>query len=189
MTPTLRKLRHAKLLQAKRAAGDSNGSGSSGGSAGAQGSDTPLSTDLESTTAALKRKMSASGDLVIRRLLIGDRSEAAIAYLAGMTDVMLIHDAIVRPLMAAHGASRSPAIDDVETRIVSAANVTRISSLDLLVDEIITGKTAVIIAGLGIALAVNTEGWEKRAVEESAPRSSSGAHARVSSRLCRTISP
>lgn len=161
-----RRLKRPRRVTSQQRQASSDGQQAS--SAGANAGDRSLREDLESSLAAVRAELAASSDLVTRRLSAGGRA-AAIVYLAGMIEVKLVHEAVVAPLMAASGDQGEDFLELLAASVISAASVERVDTLDLVVSGITAGKTAIFVAGIRGCLMVETQGWEKRAVEE--PRS------------------
>lgn len=128
-----------------------------------------LAGDLDASLSAICERLAGSSDLIIRRLTSGGQIETAIAYLSGMVDAKLVQQAVIEPLMADRCDLGVDPLGTLEARVISAANVERVDTLDLVLDGITAGKTAVLIPGVSACLLVDTQGWEKRSVDE--PRS------------------
>lgn len=145
-----------------------------------------LSTDLGENLEALQKIFGNSADLVFRTFTIdGLNLRAALVYLDGLVENPGVNDFLLRPLMqrgnqirlaveqspapgypGEAGAARHPLLRNLQQFLVINTAVTERAVFSDLVDEIISGSTALLIDTVPAALSVPQRGYEERGVQE-----------------------
>jgi len=133
-----------------------------------------LTEGLDKNLAALAELFGSPPDLVVRRLRLGTAPhvEAAVVYLDGMVEDMVVHQHILFPLLRGGPAREEPVIlraslaERARETLVAAGNLSEARDLRRLADEILLGRVAVLFDGCPTALAVSAKGWASRAVED-----------------------
>jgi spore germination protein KA len=146
-----------------------------------------LSPDLTVNLKALKKVLGGSGDIVYRTFTInGINLRAALVYLDGLVENPSVNDFIMRPLMqrgdqliemikqqsaekelpAEEGAAIDPLLRHLQQFLVVNGAVAERTVFTQVVDDILTGATAVLIDTVPAALLIPQRGFEERGVEE-----------------------
>ncbi len=117
-------------------------------------------------------KIPVNEDIYIREFKISEDTRAAIAYIEGMVDRIMINDFILRPIMTSErlaGLEEGRAVDFIFDYILSANKVKR---TDNFVNDVITdmlkGFTVLFIDGCRECLLIDCKGYEKRSIEKPA---------------------
>lgn len=137
----------------------------------------PLTDDLEANLDAVRSTFGDSGDLVIRRFIVGkQRLQAAVVYFDGLGDNETINENIITPLMSADclpedGDGSVPLIDWLEKTGIPIGEQSRTDRLNRVIRTVLSGDSALLLNGVNTALLLNTKGWERRGIDE--PRTES----------------
>ena len=135
---------------------------------------TKLSGNLQQNLNIVQNILGISSDIVIREFNFGDvgKTSAAIIYLDGMTNSTTVNDSIIRPLMFDSHLCNSKDvlvtnnIKLIEKTMISVGGVKGVTLIDQIIDHCLSGETILLVDGSPEALAINTQGWESRGVEE-----------------------
>lgn len=144
-----------------------------------------LSQSLGANLKALKQIFGASTDVVYRPLVIkGWRLGAALVYLDGMVDGTSLNEYIVRPLIerGVHpvvidqpppdplpsGASgvKHPLLQEIERTLVGSVDLSERSLFTQVVDDLLSGMTALLIDTVNAALTIPLQEFQHRSVDE-----------------------
>ncbi|MGM7701592.1 spore germination protein [Pseudalkalibacillus sp. Hm43] len=132
---------------------------------------TPLYEKLDSNLETLNLLFSNTPDLIVRKLETKTGREAAIAYFTNQVDIDVINEHIIKPLL--HAKTK---VEDYRS-IVTVGDVMNIEHWSKVENGLLSGKTILFIEGSNIALALGTEKWPERAIEEPTAESAiKGAH-------------
>ncbi len=135
-----------------------------------------LSQDLDQNLTAIKAEFRGSVDLVVRSFSFGGEGNGALRagliYLDGMSNLIMINDAIIRPLM--YDLHLSPetetadlsSLDKIRERLLAVSEVTPVCTYDEVTQACLSGNAALLVEGFSKALSIGVKGWEKRAVSE-----------------------
>ncbi len=133
-----------------------------------------LSQSLNSNLEILKGLIGKNFDLVIRKFTLGEHGpvNAALIYLNGMTDLTIINESILRPLMF-RSINQNPntvldldVIEMIKTTILSVGEVSQSPLVQEVVDNYLSGKTILMVEGCDQALMIMTTDWKSRNVGE-----------------------
>ncbi|GAA3330833.1 hypothetical protein GCM10020331_084930 [Ectobacillus funiculus] len=98
-----------------------------------------------------------------------------LVFLDGLTNMELIDDDVIKPLLEYGKNSLSPSMlhfEELETmlrnQVISAAQVSSGAHIQEVIDHVLSGDTALILDGVGQALFISAKEWESRSVEEPA---------------------
>lgn len=135
-----------------------------------------LSQSLKTNLDTLKKEFSESCDLIVREFSFGkDGSvEAAILCFDGLTNMTMINDSVIKPLMYDSRFFRSdiPAcnlnVEELRDRLVSVGDVKTIQTLREATEACLSGNTVLLVEGFDKALDISAKGWDKRAISEPA---------------------
>ncbi|GAB6155058.1 spore germination protein [Desulfosporosinus burensis] len=162
------KLRYLKLLNANYV--DQKKQGTSQYS---QDQNTPgkVSQSLEKNLDVLRNLIGNNYDVIIRKFAYGNQIDVAIIYLSGMTDLTMINDSIIKPLMIESRLSKNETlklndITEIGRTIISVGQIKKLSSFDEIIDGCLTGDSILLVNGFEEALAIMTADWKSRGVDE-----------------------
>jgi spore germination protein KA len=136
----------------------------------------PLLASLALNLSKIRQTMGQSSDLIVREILLRQDPlviQAAIVYMDGLADVKAVQDFILPSLMQHRHSLPSSLlqiadlINEIKQMSLTVANLREITDFTGLFESILSGGTVILLDGAAIGLAVNTEGWEDRNVEES----------------------
>lgn len=134
-----------------------------------------LSQDLEQNLTSINEALNKSPDLIIRRFMIGlNKSlDASVVYIDGLTDKTIINDHVLCPLMTDISKvkfrgepSSQESLSWIEEHLITANDLSRVTCLDMVLDAILIGDTALLIEGFSEAIQISTKEWEKRSIQE-----------------------
>ena len=133
-------------------------------------SPTEISKNLSINFELIQEIFDNSADLVVRRFTIGSRSiEAMVVNLSGMSELKLINDNIIGPLMREIKKAASPEQITLKYLKDSAINLNAVyetSSMDEAVTAILNGNAAFFLDSSSKALIMNTKTWAHRGVQQ-----------------------
>lgn len=122
--------------------------------------DDVLSADLTQNTEKLPQLFSQAPDLVIRRFKIaGNKTDAALVYLKGLTDKDAIQNYVLKPLIQScfdHNMELPITIGEVET----------VHSWSQIQDAILGGDSILLVNGQISAYQLATKGWPQREIND-----------------------
>ncbi|RCX20948.1 spore germination protein KA [Anaerobacterium chartisolvens] len=135
---------------------------------------TLLSPDLKVNLEALRNILGTGEDIIMRTFSFGGNKQAkgALIFVDGMVDKDVISSSVMKPLMydtyifAKKNASDTCNIDIVYEELLSVSDVQKISTLDDLLDYLLSGSTILLVDGSKEALVINAKKWERRSVEK-----------------------
>ncbi len=131
----------------------------------------PLSEDLDLNVKTLEALFGGSSDWVARRVRIAGGRQAAVTYIDGLADKQMLEENVVRPLLyEAFPIHAECDMDDVryvlENHVIVHTQVKTVESVHDVVDAVLHADAVLLIDGVSEALAVSTQGFKTRAVEE-----------------------
>lgn len=134
----------------------------------------PIANSIEDNLAYLKQSFDLCHDIVFREFQfnVNRPCKAVLIYLRGITDLKIISEDILGPLM--HEASNSVAdqlqddqvIKFVSSRLSTAASVERVQDHADIIRGIVDSKVALLIEGTDSALLMTAPGGEHRSINE-----------------------
>ncbi|GJM80503.1 spore germination protein [Paenibacillus sp. HMSSN-139] len=132
-----------------------------------------LEAELENNLSSIQSQMHNSADLVVRRLIIMGKRNAALLFLSSMTDQRLIQEGIVANLQLPfssfepkEGEEPMNPFDWVYRERVHANIGQQSSDWSVLLDLLMKGQTLLLIDGYAEAMTFDTRMVEKRAIEQ-----------------------
>lgn len=134
-----------------------------------------LSAHLQTNLTNFRQIFGDSIDLVIREFKIGVEQQlsAGILYIDGLIDKRLVNEDILKPLMLECSTaepnrklSKEKVFDWVKESALSVGDLKEANTKDELINGLLSGETAIFLAGTKTALLVSSSGWETRGVEE-----------------------
>lgn len=95
--------------------------------------------------------------------------EFCIVYIEGMTDKTFIHDQIIKPVTEAelHDAlDINHLLNVLSKEVISAANVYENDQVDKIIQDLLSGCSALFAKEFDKAIMIDTSNWEQRAIDE-----------------------
>ncbi|UNT71698.1 spore germination protein (plasmid) [Bacillus sp. N447-1] len=134
-----------------------------------------LGTDLSQNIEQLRIIFDRSSDIVYREFRLGEMQKGMLIFLDGLTDIELIDDDVIKPLLEYGKDSLSSSMlhfEELETilrnQVISAAQISSGAKLQEVIDHVLSGDAALIFDGTGQSLFISARAWESRAIEEPA---------------------
>ncbi|MPW25467.1 spore germination protein [Alkalibaculum sp. M08DMB] len=131
-----------------------------------------LTSHLDENLNMLKNILGNSNDIIIKLLNIGNNHDykGALVYIDGLVDKTMLYESIMRPLQNEMSCSKDcsnlTVLDRINERLLSSTNIDNVSKIKLLIDNILTGNTVLLLDGSNQALAIPLQKWEKRSIEQ-----------------------
>lgn len=133
-----------------------------------------LSADLKQNLTTIRNVFGDSSDLIFREFSFGveKKVDAALVFIDGMSDIKIINESIMKPLMYDthlfdfRELPVNNTIENIQKNLLSVGDVKKVSSIDKVVDGCLGGDTALFIDGSREAMLITSKGWEKRHVSE-----------------------
>ena len=123
-----------------------------------------MKINLTNCVENIKKKLHYGSDLKERKVQFFDR-RVSLLYLADLTDLNIVNDNLLRPLMEYDGEIENNYIDTISKLALSDAEVSSVETEDEAVQKILKGFTLLIIDKETKILCVNAEKITVRAVE------------------------
>jgi spore germination protein KA len=138
-----------------------------------------VSMSLSENLDKLKKefRMPVNKDIKIRGFKISKNMEAAIAYVEGMVDRIMINDFILRPIMTSDrlvsieekSIEEDCPIDLIYNYILAVNNIKKTNNLvNDVITNMLNGFTVLFIDGCKECLLIDCKGYEKRSIEKPA---------------------
>lgn len=134
-------------------------------------------TQLSARIAHLKQELGDTSDLFFRHCQLGkQRTAASIAWIDGIVNAADLNNNVISPLISGtEELDVSPynkqALLLLSTMVVTSAESSIIESIEQAIPLLVSGWTVVILDGFTALIAVNTQGFETRSIEEPASAS------------------
>jgi spore germination protein len=134
-----------------------------------------LSGKLSNDMQQIKTIFDRVSDIVYREFQMGSTQKGVLIFVDGLVNMAMIDEDVMKPLLGYGKSMAQPSslqLKELEVllqdQVISAAQVSRGEKIQEVVDHVLSGHTALLVEGVGKALFINTQGWEKRAVDEPA---------------------
>lgn len=95
--------------------------------------------------------------------------EFSIAFMEGMADKTFIHDQIIKPVTEADLNDEldiNHLLNKLSKEIISAANIYQAAKLEEIIQDLLSGRTALFIKEFDRAIIIDTAQWETRSIAE-----------------------
>ncbi len=126
-----------------------------------------ISTNLEENLHSLQKMLGHPADLIIRKITIGEQEvKAAICYISGLTDSKLVNDNILKIIQKNSKQVKTNILEDIYQHIIAISNTKKDQTLDKVSIALLSGNTVLYLDGFDTVLIMETEGAEKRSIEE-----------------------
>lgn len=127
---------------------------------------------LELTAANILKILGTNADFIHRQVFIHNNRniEASVFYIDGMINSQLVSDYVIKPLMQAEEFcccnSELETIKVIDEGTVYFAEVKKRTAVNDVLNDVLSGSTAVLFNRQNIAFTFETKGFEKRSVQE-----------------------
>jgi spore germination protein KA len=128
--------------------------------------------DLDLCSSNILDILSLNSDFIHRELFIHNNRNlyTSLFYIDGLINPQLVSDYIIKPLMQTEKfkscCSEIEIIQLIEHGVIYSADVKKRTKLNEVIDDILTGSTAIVFDKHGVAFTFDTKGFEKRGVQE-----------------------
>ncbi|MEA4845893.1 MAG: spore germination protein [Clostridiaceae bacterium] len=116
-------------------------------------------------------KLPLNEDTYIREFKISEDTGAAIAFVEGMVDRIMINDFILRPIMTSEGLAsleEGCTIDFIFDYVLFVSRVRKANNINDIITEMLKGFTVLFVDNCSECLLIDCKGYEKRSVEKPA---------------------
>ncbi len=133
-----------------------------------------LSKSLKENLDALVKVFGENCDFVVREFNFGKdgRFKGAIMFFDGLTNLTMINDNVIKPLMYDSRYVRSENTGSLETleelrdKLVSVGDLKTVETISGAIDACLSGNAVLLVDGFQKALDISAKGWDKRAISE-----------------------
>lgn len=133
-----------------------------------------LSESLKTNLDTLLCQFCESCDLIVREFSFGKGGclEAAIIFFDGLTNLSMINDNVIKPLMYDSRFSRSItpsgnlSFEELRDELVSFGDLKTVETLAEVTEGCLSGDAILLIDGFDRAIDISAKGWDKRAISE-----------------------
>ena len=124
-----------------------------------------MKVSAQKTCEEVKSKLHNSSDIKTRSLKVFNK-EVCLVYIADITDSQLLNDTVINPLTNINKKAKGKIIDFVKDEVLSSIEITDISTIEDAVQELLQGKTLILLEGTDKILGCDMEKVVVRAVEQ-----------------------
>jgi spore germination protein KA len=134
-----------------------------------------FSRDLDQNLALIRHALNESPDLKIRKFTFYMEEEwtAAIVFIDGLVDTVVIHDHILQPLMVETFKLKSEPdsglkkdLNWLAEHFITVNSWSPITIIAEALNAILAGDSVLLVAGFSEGLQISSKGWEKRGIQE-----------------------
>lgn len=155
-----------------------------------------LTSSLEENEAVLKNTFHSCSDVIFRSFQICGQKNALLLYIDGLIEEKQLDESLLKSLMLSNSSGPLDAIQDIisflQNQLIAISQVKRALDISSIVQNVLKGSVAILIAGQTEALVLNIPGGKTRAVEQTssentvrAPRDSFTESIRTNTSLIR----
>ena len=124
-----------------------------------------MKINTQKTCEEIKSKLHNCSDIKTRSLKVFNK-EVTLVYIADITDNQLLNDTVIYPLTNINKKAKGKIIDFIKEEILSSVEVTEITSVEDACQDILQGKTLLLLEGADKILGCDMEKIVVRAVEQ-----------------------
>ncbi len=131
-----------------------------------------LLRSLDKNLTIFKEVLGESNDIITREFICGQtQMKAVLIYVDGLTNVAVINENIMKPLMYdskltdSKNEAKIKNINDFKEIMLSAGDVKDSDAFDELINGCMSGDSVLLIDGFSSGLIISSRGWDMRAVE------------------------
>ena len=121
---------------------------------------------LQENKIIIKDKLNHSVDLIERSFKAGGKIDAAVMYMAGVTDIHAIQEYIVKPLIQNGVSKKADIISHILENALWTGEARVETSIDVISDALIGGECVILIEGETSVICAACQKWDKRAITE-----------------------
>lgn len=134
-----------------------------------------IDKDLNKNIELLKTTFKDCDDVVFRNFFIGKDGEIALlfVYIDGLIDKPLLSEYVIQSLSDEKDIEKpigknlkSNVLKIIANEDISLSEIKEKSEMETVIDDILSGETALLIDGLDTAIILSTRGWKSRSVDE-----------------------
>jgi spore germination protein len=122
-----------------------------------------ISPDLEENYSYIKDLLKDNSDVVFRKFSFG-AWKAALIYIDGMADKILLDDYVLESLMRDY--DRIYNLDQVKDRLLTVTDLRELEKLDEGINAMLSGDTLMLVNGIKVCFVIATRAWPARGVGE-----------------------
>ncbi|AIQ67284.1 spore germination protein [Paenibacillus graminis] len=133
----------------------------------------PLNPSLEVNLQELSQRIGRSSDIVVRRFTNESLSslDLAFIYIDGLVNADVVNQGVLQPLLEtvklkSEFISATDAFHMIKNQMLPIGGVKEGNTLEMLLPMLFDGYTLILLGGLGVGMAADTSGWEKRSINE-----------------------
>ncbi|MEV2478697.1 spore germination protein [Paenibacillus larvae] len=121
-----------------------------------------ITSSITLNTKHLSEIFNGIPEFVCKELVLKNKNKAAIAYIDGLTDKVLINRDIIRPLLYEEWDEQY-----LFESSISMGTVKKNGDWREIEQAILSGKTVLFVDGISYVLVLETQGWPQRSIQES----------------------
>jgi spore germination protein len=128
---------------------------------------------LEANLQEIRETIGQNSDVIFRSFnLGGSKWKAAVIYIDGLVDKMVLNEQIIKPLMQFDTSSiqKIDVAEDIKEIVISSeifvGEVKSVQTINHCIHEILSGNTALFIDDSNDAIILGTPGWKGRSIAE-----------------------
>lgn len=124
--------------------------------------------DLDDNFTYLKDLFENNTDVIFRRFYVGPW-EAALIYVEGLADKILLNDFVMETLMIF--GDRPQNIEDIKDTLLTVTDIREEKILEAAINSLLSGDSILMIDGIDIAYIIATRAWPARGISEPSSES------------------
>lgn len=127
-----------------------------------------VSSDLQTSLREIQVQLGSSSDLLIRRFAIGQdqQVQGAVVFFEVMTDKNILNENVLKPLMQLQIRPGEPLVPQFLSSALTVTVARSETSLDKAVEELLSGKTLILVEGETQLIVMDAKAFEMRTIEE-----------------------
>ncbi|WP_088071932.1 spore germination protein [Gottfriedia luciferensis] len=128
-----------------------------------------FSKNIHKNINMIKEHLYNSPELSIRYIQFDTnrKHSGALLYINGIVNTELIRESIIEPLLNIRKIDEDTFMSTLALHHIRSESVEEVTSISSTIDEIVRGKTLVIIDGFECGIIVDTAEWQQRSIEQS----------------------
>ncbi|MFC0211974.1 spore germination protein [Paenibacillus chartarius] len=127
-----------------------------------------LTSSLQDNTDYLLNEFADCSDAVFRDLTFADNLQGVLVYFDGIVKTEELNNSVLQPLLLHYRelSSEQPDVKDMEERLITLSETSRVRTLEDLVDRVLEGNAVLLLDGFNEALVLHVAGATRRSVQE-----------------------
>jgi spore germination protein len=127
--------------------------------------ETKILPDLDENYTYIKELLKDNSDVVFRKFKFGEW-EAALIYIDGMSDKVLLNDYLMESLMLHYDKIKT--VDSLKDRLLTITDLREVEELDKGIIAVLSGEALMLVDGMIVGYVLATRSWPARGVSEPA---------------------